>query len=134
MKINKHILISEPVKRLALEIMESETYDIVEGIGITEQEFADAAANIVYRLAFINYDTDTLRFHDRRTISITALGLNWRAVTATGGSWVSVSDENATGLSSSLASIFHSPYDIRKDEVKDLLDMMNEAWYRLTNQ
>ena len=131
MKLNKTALIAQPVKKLALEVQESEIYDIVDCIGISQEEFAEAAAQIAYRLAYLDYDTDRLRFHDRRTVSLFALGLTWRAVTATKGSWVSVSDENGTGLSSSEAYIFHDPYDIEEDEVKTLLDMMNEAWYRL---
>ena len=131
MKLNKTALIAQPVKKLAMEVQESEIYDIVDCLGITTEEFAEAASQIAYRLAYLDYDTDRLRFHERRTVNLTALGLTWRAVTASKGSWVSVSDENGTGLSSSLAFIFHDPYDIGQDEVQTLLDMMNEAWHRL---
>lgn len=128
--INKHILIEEPVRRLAGQVQESEMYDILD-IGIEPEEFSNAASQIVYRLAYIDYDTERLRFHDRRVVSLTALGLSWKACTATGGSYVSCSDENGTGMSTSLASIFHDPYRIEENEVKDLLDMMNEAYARM---
>jgi len=132
-RINKHILIVEPVTRLAGQVQESEIYDILD-IGVTPEELSSAAAQIVYRLAYIDYDTERLRFHDRRAISLTALGLTWKVCTASTGSHVSCSDGKGTGLSNSLSSIFHDPYHIEKHEVETLLDMMNEAWYSLTNQ
>ena len=128
--INKHILIEGPVKRLADQIQEMETYDILD-IGIAPEEFSNAATQIAYRLAYLDYDTDRLRFHDRRVVSLNALGHSWKACTASVGSWVSCSDDNGTGLSNSLASIFHDPYNIEEGEVRDLLDMMNEAYCRL---
>lgn len=131
MKLNKTAIIALPVKKLAMEIQESEIYDIVDCEGISKEDFAEAAAQIAYRLAYLDYDTDRLRFHPRRTINLFALGLSWRAVTAREGSWVSCSDENGTGLSKSEAYIFHDPYEIEQDEVQTLLDMMNSAWFRL---
>lgn len=131
-KLNKTAIIVQPVKALAMEVQESEIYDITNS-ACSPSEFADAAAQIAYRLAYIDYDTGKLRFHDKRTASLTALGLNWKVVNARKGSYVSVSDDNGTALSSSLASIFHDPYSFTYDEVKDLMDMMNEAWFRLTN-
>ena len=131
-KLNKTAIIVQQVKVLAMEVQESEIYDITDST-CSPSEFADAAAQVAYRLAYIDYDTGKLRFHDKRTASLTALGLNWKVVNARKGSYVSVSDDNGTALSSSLASIFHDPYSFTIDEVKDLLDMMNEAWFRLTN-
>lgn len=131
-KTNKTAIIVQPVKKLAMEIQESENYDIL-GIGISAGEFADAAAQVAYRLAYIDYDTGKLRFHDRRTASLTALGYNWKVVNARRGSIVSISDEKGTALSGSLVAIFHDPYSFTKDEVKGLMDMMNEAWFRLTD-
>jgi len=128
--INKHILIEEPVKRLAGQVQESEVYDILD-IGIEPEELSNAASQIVYRLAYIDYDTERLRFHDKRVVTLTALGLSWKVCTASKGSYVSCSDEHATGISTSLASIFHDPYRIETGEVKDLLDMMNEAYARM---
>lgn len=131
-KMNKTAIIVQPVKRLAMEVQESEIYDMALDF-CTPTELAETAAQIAYRLAYIDYDTGKLRFHDKRTASLTALGLNWKVVNARKGSYVSVSDDKGTALSSSLCSIFSDPYTFTIDEVKDLLDMMNSAWFRLNN-
>ena len=100
-------------------------------MGVGSEELSNAASQIVYRLAYIDYDTERLRFHDRRVVSLTALGLSWKVCTAATGSYVSCSEAAASGLSTSPSSIFHDPYRIEEGEVKNLLEMMDEAYAKL---
>lgn len=132
-KQNKTAIIVQPVKRLAMEVQERRIYEMTLDF-CTPTELAETAAQIAYRLAYIDYDTGRLRFHDKRTASFTALGLNWKVVNSRKGSYVSVANDHDTALSSAEDAFFHNPYSFTKEEVEKLLDKMNAAWYRLTNE
>lgn len=131
LRISKTKVITEPVRRLAAQIIEREPYEIIRGLGITKEELANAAASMAYHLAYIDYDTDRLRFHARRVAKLTALGLDWQICTDPSGSWLSATENGSTAMVNAMAGIFSDPYAIYEDEVETLLDMINSAWFRL---
>ena len=123
--------IQTKVKEYVADILEDEVYNLEEVF--TKAEIADAAASLVDRLIVSKYSEKypTLAFDDSRKVAIVKLGYTWTALSSTTGSFVSVSNYDGTGVSRSEARIFHDAYNITKDEVKDLLDMMDEARFHM---
>ena len=54
-----------------------------------------------------------------------------KARSARQGSFISVSDSDTTGVARSLAQITLATRPITEDEVKDIISMINEAWYHI---
>ncbi len=113
----------------AMSVIADENYDIINEGGFLDSDFAQAATNIYRNLL----QHGKLSWVFRETpLSIYTMGLNWKIKNNMPG-FVSCSDDNRTGVSRSESSIFLRIYCIEDDDVKELLDMMNEAWYLMTN-
>ena len=116
--------------KLAMEVIEGENYNIVDGVSHLPSDFANAAANIFRDLLRPNEDKTAYELTDE-PIGIFTLGLQWMVRNHAPGI-VSCSNEERTGVSHSNASIINRVYALNTDAVKELLDMMNEAWYLMT--
>ena len=121
--------LTDTFQERALAVIEDENYDIVVDGGFTPEDFATAATNIFRNLLTPVGQTWELKHF---AISVYTMGLNWK-IRNDIPSFVSCSDDNGTGVSRSEHYILSRCYDVYEDDVKTLLDMMNEAWYLMTN-
>lgn len=124
MKLNKAKM-GELVYELAMEAIEGENYDIITEGGFSDDDFAKAAVSIYKSLAVLSKSYE-LSFKGV-PVSVFALGLSWKVSNNPG--YVSCSNESNTGVSRTLAKVVDG---IDADDVKNLLDMMNEAYYLMT--
>ena len=135
-KINIHIIQCDAEIQEHIKITSQEEFDSylknmhIHGLGGTDFR---PVFSLVDRLIVSKYSEKypTLAFDDSRKVAIVKLGYTWTALSSTTSSLVSVSDYDGTGVSRSEARIFHDAYNITKDEVKDLLDMMDEARFHM---
>lgn len=112
----------------AMSVIADENYDIINEGGFLDSDFAQAATNIYRNLLKRGR---TAWVFKQEPLSIYTMGLNWKIRNNMPG-FVSCSDDNRTGVSRTESSIFLRIYGIEDDDVKELLDMMNEAWYLMT--
>ena len=105
----------------AVENLENESYDMQERF--SNEDIAIAVAELERRLhyngnnAMVELGEFTVKARSTRT-----------------SSFVSVSHEDyGTGVSRSLASLVDSKRPANSDEIKNLVEMVNEAWYHLVN-
>ena len=112
----------------AMSVIADENYDIINEGGFIDSDFAQAATNIYRNLLKRGR---TAWVFKQEPLSIYTMGLNWKIRNNMPG-FVSCSDDNRTGVSRTESSIFLRIYGIEDDDVKELLDMMNEAWYLMT--
>ena len=112
----------------AMSVIADENYDIINEGGFLDSDFAQAATNIYRNLL---KRCRTAWVFKQEPLSIYTMGLNWKIRNNMPG-FVSCSDDNRTGVSRTESSIFLRIYGIEDDDVKELLDMMNEAWYLMT--
>lgn len=129
MNENKTTL-SKHVYNLALDVIESENYDIINEGDFWPTDFANAAANL-FRNMITRGPALSFVFKQGR-VCVFTLGLTW-LVSNRRPCFISCSDDNATGVSRSLGCILTRIHNLEKDDVKELLDMMNEAWYLMKN-
>ena len=128
-KINKHAVVGDTVRAFAMEVLDEEIYDIDNG-DFTHEEIANAAANLAMALFERTPDGDLAVA--KKPVSLFALGCSWKAQSGHPNSWVSCSDEEGTGIGRSACPIFAAASQIDCDEVVMLIEMMNEAWYLMT--
>lgn len=117
----------ERVYQIALEHAQNECLDMQdEKNGFTNEQIAELTQQLVrklYRVKTTMPVTVELKYGD----------YSIKARSARQGSFISVSDGNATGVSHSLAQITLPIRLITEDEVKEIISMINEAWYHLNN-
>ena len=114
----------------AMSVIADENYDIITEDGFTDSDFANAAATI-FRNLLVKGRTGGWIFK-RDPLDIYELGLQWK-IRNQAPAFVSCSNDDRTGVSRSESCILGRIYGIDDDDVKELLDMMNEAWYLATN-
>ena len=112
---------------MAMELLQEESYAMHESYN--NEQIAECVQKIVGRLN---------RQHGKYSQTITAdLGLLQvkvkNAGSRNGGSFVSMSDENGTYVSRSLAEIIDVSVVCTEDEVKGLIEMMDEAFFSLND-
>ena len=113
----------------AMSVIADENYDIINEGGFLDSDFAQAATNI-----YKNYIMRGVAggwVLKRESLSIYAMGLQWRINNCPG--FISCSNDDGTGVSRTESCVFARVYGIDNDDVKEVLDMMNEAWYLMTN-
>ena len=106
------------VYQMAIEVLNNEAYDMQEDY--TNDEIAEAVKDIVSKLN--RAKTDSVEIEMSGNMIKVHNGLHW--------SFVSFSTGEFTGLSESIAEITDLSRPINDDEVKGLIEMMNEAYYR----
>ena len=114
----------------AMSVIADENYDIINEGEFLDSDFANAATEILRNL-LVKGRTGGWIFK-REPLSIYALGLQWK-IRNQAPAFVSCSSDERTGVSRSESCILGRIYGIDDDDVKELLDMMNEAWYLATN-
>lgn len=114
----------------AMSVIADENYDIINEGEFLDSDFANAATEI-FRNLLVKGRTGGWIFK-REPLSIYALGLQWK-IRNLAPAFVSCSSDERTGVSRSESFILGRIYGIDDDDVKELLDMMNEAWYLATN-
>lgn len=114
----------------AMSAIADENYDIIDNDGgFTDNDFATAATEIFRNLLVKGRNGGWV--FKKEPLDICAMGFQWRIKNNMPG-FVSCSDDNRTGVSRTESSIFLRIYGIDEDDVKELLDMMNEAWFLMT--
>ena len=121
--------LGDHIYECALQAIENENYDIIDE-GFLASDLAEAVRSI-FKALMKKGRTGGWVFKTE-PISIYALGLSWK-ISNSRPCFVSCSDDNATGVSRSEACIFGRLYGCDEDDAKELLDMMNEAWYLMKN-
>lgn len=115
----------------AMSVIADENYDIITEGGFTDVDFANAAAT-VFRELLVKGRTGGWVFR-KDPLDTYQLGFQWRIKNKMPG-FVSCSDDGSTGVSRTESSILLRICGIDEDDVKELLDMMNEAWFLLTDK
>ena len=117
---------ADHVYELVLAVIENENYDIINEGGHFASDFANAASNI-FKNMLVPDGAGGWAFR-KEPFSIFTLGCQWK-VSNSRPCFISCSDENPTGVSRSEACVLGRIYGLDEDDVKELLDMMNEAWF-----
>ena len=112
-----------------MAVIADENYDIITDGGFTDSDFATGATNI-FRNLLTKGPTDSWVFR-KEPLSIYTMGLSWKVRNNIPG-FVSCSNDERTGVSRSESNVLRI-YSFDDDDVKNLLDMMNEAWFVMTN-
>ena len=121
--------LSDHVYELALDVIESENYDILNE-GFLPEDVANAAANI-FKNMLKSGKTGAWTFR-REPFSLYTLGYSWK-VSNSRPCYITCSDDGSTGVSRSEGCILGRIYGLDKEDVADLLHMMNEAWFLMKN-
>ena len=111
---------SRMYKEWIKEILENECYDMMDEFSVTVvQRYVMAILPMVF------------------SVTVQRIGKHYEYITkirnSKHGSFISLSNDNCTGLSESCWYIFEKPFAPTRDELKVFLDMLNEAWYLLNN-
>ena len=115
---------ADQVYRYAMQILEKGCFDITADRYYLPSDVANAASNIFKNM--IHYDKASDSWVANRISSpVFTLGLSWEA---SNDGQLKVSDDRVSGSSYSEGQIFHGFDDVYKDEVRNLVNMMNEAW------
>lgn len=127
-RINKNAVVGDAVRAYAMEALDEKIYDIDNG-DFTHEEIANAVANLA--MALFERTPDGGLAVAKKPVSLFALGYSWKAQSGH-DSWVTSSDKEGTGIGRSVCPIFAAASQIDCDEVVMLIEMMNEAWYLMT--
>lgn len=112
------------VYKMAIAELENDIYDMQEEL--TNEVIATTCQNIMRKL-------NTQGGVKQQTI-VTQLGTyDVKVFNADRNSWLSLSNSEATAVSRTLTSITDISRAVKQDEVRDLISMLNEAWYTLKN-
>lgn len=120
--------IVEQAYEKAMSIIADENYDIVSEGGFLDSDFATGLTNII-RAGLVPNGHDGWMFKESGDLSVYTMGLNWKVNFQRHG-FVSCSNDDSTGVSRTEGFVIGSLSD---DDIKNLLDMMNEAWYLMTS-
>lgn len=122
---------ADQVYRYAMQILEAGKYDILADEYYLPSDVANAASNIFKNMIHHDRATDSWVVNHNAS-PVYTLGLTWEASNDM-PCQVKVSDDKVFGVSRLDGSIFHGFDDIYKDEVRNLVNMMNEAWRLMKN-
>ena len=122
--------LADHVYECALAVIADENYDIINEGGFLDSDFANAAANIFRNM--LKTDGHRGWIFKREPASVFTMGYNWKFQNSR-PCFISCSDDNATGVSRSEACVFGRICGLDEEDVKELLDMMNEAWFLMKN-
>lgn len=114
------------VYKMAIEVLEGDCYDMQDDF--SNEEIAACVQKIV---AAINKACTHIQRVDQR-LGIFQVRVCNASVEA-GGSWISMSNASKIVVSKSLAHIVDITKPCDVDEVKTLIDMLNEAWFGFSN-
>lgn len=127
-RVNKNEVVGDKVRFFALQLIEDENYDLENEF--TPQEIAGAVTEIALALVAPGVNKDLVVVPT--PVDVRTLNLQWRAKSGK-ESYISCSDNHATGVGRSVIPIFSDPFHITEDEVRYIIEMMNEAWYLMNN-
>lgn len=127
-KINKNAIVGDKVRSYAMKILKNEIFDIKDEYPI--EEVAGAAVSLA--MALVGRGVNRELVHVPTPVSVFSLGLTWEAQSNSGGSWVRCSDEDASGIERCPLIFFEDPFKIDEEDVGLLLNVMNEAWFTMT--
>lgn len=124
---NSTTMKKDKVYQIAYEYAQNECLDMQdEKEGFTNEQIAEMVQSIVAKL----YGC-TCKTHQAVEVEYGHYTIKVR--NARQNSYVSVSTSDCTGVAHSLAYITMTTRPITQDEVKELVDMINEAWYHVNN-
>lgn len=116
------------VYEMAMEILKDDAYAMQESY--SNEQIAECVQKIVGRL-----NRQRGKYSQTITADLGLLQLKVKnASSRNGGSFVSVSDETATYVSKSLSEIIDVSVVCTEDEVKGLIEMMDEAFFALNDR
>lgn len=112
---------------MAIEILQEDAYAMHESF--SNDQIAECVQKIVSRL-----NRQGGKYSQTITADLGLLQIKVKnACSRNGGSFVSMSDENATCVSESLSEIIDISVACTEDEVKGLIEMMDEAFFALND-
>lgn len=112
---------------MAMEILKEDSYAMHESY--SNEQIAECVQKIVGRL-----NRQSGKYSQTITADLGLLQLKVKnASSRNGGSFVSVSDETATYVSKSLSEIIDVSVVCTEDEVKGLIEMIDEAFFALND-
>ena len=109
---------ADQVYRYAMQILEAGKFNITADKYYLPSDVANAASNIFKNM---------IHFVNHNAYPVYTLGLSWEASNDM-PCQVKVSDEKVFGVCNLDGCIFHGFDDVYKDEVRNLVNMMDEAW------
>lgn len=122
-------VLSDNVYECALSAIEDENYDIIH-YGFLPSDLANAARDIFQNML---KPADGGYVFSKDSFSIHTLGYQWKICNSK-PCFISCSCSSSTGVSRTEAPfILPGIYGLEASDVKELLDMMNEAWYLMIN-
>jgi len=107
----------EKVRKMVMELLNDECYDMQDEF--TDEEIAEAVGEIVAKF----------NGNRRQVVHVSLCGNMIKVRNAKHWSFVSFSTGEFTGLSESEAEIIDLSKPIDADGVKNLVEMINAAWY-----
>lgn len=113
---------------MAMELLQEEAYAMHESY--SNEQIAECVQKIVGRLNRHGHKYSQTITSDLGLLQIKVKNASSR----NGGSFVSVSDETATYVSKSLSEIIDVSVVCTEDEVKVLIEMMDEAFFALNDR
>lgn len=113
---------------MAMELLQEESYAMHESYN--NDQIAECVQKIVGRLNRLGHKYSQTITADLGLLQIKVKNASSR----NGGSFVSVSDETATYVSKSLSEIIDVSVVCSKDEVKGLIEMIDEAFFSLNDR
>lgn len=108
----------EKIRQIALRILNEEVYALQDNY--SDEQIADLVTSIVSHFKFHSTTPCIGTFADGDLLIKVKNGLT--------GSSVSVSNNDSTGVSNSLAYIIQLREDENEEEVKEIIDMLDEAY------
>ena len=117
---------ADQVYRYAMQILEAGKFNITADKYYLPSDVANAASNIFKNMIHFDRNTESWVVN-HNAYPVYTLGLSWEASNDM-PCQVKVSDEKVFGVCNLDGCIFHGFDDVYKDEVRNLVNMMNEAW------
>ena len=122
---------ADDVYRYAMEILTHGRFQILADRYYLPSDVANAASNIFKNM--IHFDREAGAWVSNHTASpIFTLGVTWEAKNEDPSS-LTVSDSRRSFTVRMEQNIFHGFDEVYKDEVRNLIHMMNEAWCLMSN-
>jgi len=112
------------VYNMAIEALENECFDMQDEFN--NEQIAELVQTLISKLYACNCKA-------QQAVEVEYGHYTIKVRNARQNSFVSVSMGDCTGVAHSLAYITMTTRPITQDEVKELVDMINEAWYHVNN-
>ena len=124
---NSTTMKKDKVYQIAYEYAQNECLDMQdEKLGFANEQIAELVQTLVSKLYACNCKA-------QQAVEVEYGQYTIKVRNARQNSFVSVSTGDCTGVAHSLAYITMTTRPITQDEVKELVDMINEAWYHVNN-